>query len=252
MTDVFEYEGYKIPVELVEMTGGGPDTWDVISVGHMDQYERYCPILADHDVLEIGCGVGRDAIQLTRTLSPAGSYVGVDIIRPSIEWCQGNITTRFPNFRFEYLDIHSQIHNPVGTAAVTEVTLPVADDSIDRIVLQSVFTHMFEGDIVHYLHEFRRVLRDDGRVLVALPAPDDLIELRSYTGQAGRNRVERTVETFAHGFTLVEQRRASTTADLDAAAVQDVLFSIYRPIRSRPVEAMRVTFSLDLLLFRAA
>jgi SAM-dependent methyltransferase len=173
VTDVFEYEGYKIPVELVEMTGGGPDTWDVISVGHMDQYERYCPILADHDVLEIGCGVGRDAIQLTRTLSPAGSYVGVDIIRPSIEWCQGNITTRFPNFRFEYLDIHSQIHNPVGTAAVTEVTLPVADDSIDRIVLQSVFTHMFEGDIVHYLHEFRRVLRPGGRVFASLFLLDD-------------------------------------------------------------------------------
>jgi len=60
------------------------------------------------------------------------------------------------------------------------------------------------------------------------------------------------IETFAHGFTLVDQRRVSTAADLDAAAVQDVLFSIYRPIRSRPVEAMRVTFSLDLLLFRAA
>ena len=41
--------------------------------------------------------------------------------------------------------------------------------------------------------EFRRVLRDDGRLLVAIPAPDDLIELRG----AGRDRVARTVETFA-------------------------------------------------------
>jgi hypothetical protein len=31
-----------------------------------------------------------------------------------------------------------------------------------------------------------------------------------------------------------------------------VLHSIYRPMRSRPVEAMRVTFSLDLLLFRCS
>jgi hypothetical protein len=43
----------------------------------------------------------------------------------------------------------------------------------------------------------------------------------------------------------------TTTADLDAAAVREVLLSIYRPLRSQPAEAMRVTFSLDLLLFRA-
>ena len=44
--------------------------------------------------------------------------------------------------------------------------------------------------------EFRRVLRDDGRLLVAIPAPDDLVELRG----AGRDRVERTIETFANEF----------------------------------------------------
>src|SRR5262249_24086025 len=94
--------------------------------------------------------------------------------------------------------------------------------------------------------EFRRVLWPDGRLLVALPAPEDLIELRG----AGRDRVARTVETFSPGFTLVDQRRATTTADLDAAAVHAVLHSIYRPKRAQPVEAMQVTFSLDLLLFR--
>jgi 23S rRNA (guanine745-N1)-methyltransferase len=93
--------------------------------------------------------------------------------------------------------------------------------------------------------EFRRVLRDDGRLLVAIPAPDDLIELRG----EGRDRVERTVETFAREFKLADQRRVTTSADQDAAAVNDILFAIYRPLRAKPVEAMRVTFSLDLLLF---
>lgn len=96
--------------------------------------------------------------------------------------------------------------------------------------------------------EFRRVLRSGGRLLVALPAPDDLIELRG----AGRDRAARTVAAFAGGFTLIERRRAATAADLDAAAVHDVLHSIYRPLRSQPAGAMRVTFSLDLLLFRAS
>jgi 23S rRNA (guanine745-N1)-methyltransferase len=95
--------------------------------------------------------------------------------------------------------------------------------------------------------EFQRVLRGGGRVLVALPAPDDLIELRG----AGRDRVARTVEAFGEGFVVVDQRRVSTSADLDIAGVDDVLHSIYRPLRSKAVEAMRVTFSLDLLLFRS-
>lgn len=94
--------------------------------------------------------------------------------------------------------------------------------------------------------EFRRVLRDDGRLLVALASPDDLIELRG----AGRDRVDRTVETFAENFHLEKRSRVSTTAELDAAAVSDVLLSIYRPLGQRPANAMRVTFSLDLLLFR--
>lgn len=96
--------------------------------------------------------------------------------------------------------------------------------------------------------EFRRVLEDDGRLLVAVPGPEDLLELRG----AGRDRAARTVQTFQEGFKLIDQRRVKTVADLDTAAVQDVLLSIYRPLRSRPAEAMRLTFSLDLLLFRAA
>ncbi len=93
--------------------------------------------------------------------------------------------------------------------------------------------------------EFGRVLRADGRLLVAIPAPDDLIELRG----RGRDRAERTIETFADGFQLEDRRRVDTTADLDAAGVEDVLHSIYRPLRSKPVEAAKVTFALDLLLF---
>ena len=66
--------------------------------------------------------------------------------------------------------------------------------------------------------EFRRVLRDEGRLLIGIPAPDDLIELRG----AGRDRVARTVETFADKFKLADRRRKSTAADLDAPAVRDV------------------------------
>jgi hypothetical protein len=95
--------------------------------------------------------------------------------------------------------------------------------------------------------EFRRVLREDGRLLIALAAPGDLIELRG----SGRDRVPRTIETFSNEFTLLDRRSVKNSADLDAAAVEDALVSIYRPMTSKPPAAMRVTFSLDLLLFQA-
>ena len=172
--DFFDYKGYRIPIALVNLTGGGPETWEAIARHHMDAYAKFTPIDPSASViLEPGSGVGRDAIELTQHLSDEGSYTGLDIIRPSIEWCQQNITTRHPNFRFHHVDVYSQIHNPRGTLKVQDVRLPAGDRSIDRILLQSVFTHMFRQDIIHYLKEFRRVLKPDGLAFVSLFILDD-------------------------------------------------------------------------------
>ena len=91
--------------------------------------------------------------------------------------------------------------------------------------------------------EFRRVLRDDGFLLIALAAPDDLFELRG----EGRDRVPRTIEEF-HGFELIQRARATTVAELNAQDARDILRATYRPREAPP---QRVTLSLDLLLFAA-
>lgn len=165
---LFHYKGFHIPIPLIDLTGGGVETWDMIGKGHMDQYNAYAPIKPDHHVLEVGSGVGRDAMQLIDLLNEKGRYTGFDIIRPSIEWCQQNITPKHPNFTFFYFDIQSQIHNAGGSIKTPDVRLPAADESIDRIILQSVFTHMFEEDITHYLKEFHRVLKPNGRVVASI------------------------------------------------------------------------------------
>ena len=170
-------------------------------------------------VLDAGCGDGFYLGTLARQTGFRAH--GVDISIPAIDAA----ARRYPECAW--------------VVANADRFVPYADRSF-TIVLS--ITARMNGS------EFRRVLRDDGRLLVAIPAPDDLIELRG----VGRDRVARTVETFAPHFTLAERRRTSTTAHLDAAAVHDVLHSIYRPLRSRPAEAMRVTFSLDLLLFQPA
>lgn len=170
-------------------------------------------------VFDAGCG---DGFYLGTLAGQAGFEAhGVDISIPAVDAA----ARRYPGCEW--------------IVANADRFVPYADRSFSIVL--SITARMNAG-------EFRRILRDDGRLLVALPAPADLIELRG----EGRDRVARTVETFAHDFTLVDRRSVATTADLDVAAVDDVLLSIYRPMRSRPVEAMRVTFSLDLLLFRPA
>jgi 23S rRNA (guanine745-N1)-methyltransferase len=115
--------------------------------------------------------------------------------------------------------------------------IPYADSSFTMVL--SIAARMNAS-------EFRRILKPDGRLLVAVAAPDDFIELRGKS----RDRVARTVDEFSKDFDHLSCRRVTTGADLDAASVHDVLLSIYRPLRTDPAGAMRVTFSLDLLLFK--
>lgn len=168
-------------------------------------------------VLDAGCGDGFYLGSLAR--ERGFDAHGVDISIPAVEAA----AKRYPEYEW--------------IVANADRFLPYADRSFSIVL--SITGRLNAG-------EFRRVLRDDGRLLVALAAPDDLIELRG----VGRDRVDRTVETFAKEFSLIDQRRATTLVDLDSAGVHDVLLSIYRPMRAQPAEAMRVTFSLDLLLLR--
>jgi SAM-dependent methyltransferase len=162
-TRYFHFRGYAIPVALMEKTGGGPNTFEEISDGHIADLQRYIGIKKTDHVLEVGCGIGRDAIPLTKVLAQ-GHYIGTDIVRPSIEWCQANISRRFSNLVFVHHDIKDSLFNPSGVLLAMDIKLPAPDDSIDLIVLQSVFTHMFAEEITSYLKEFKRILKPNGRV----------------------------------------------------------------------------------------
>jgi SAM-dependent methyltransferase len=167
--------GYDIPTRLMNLTGGGPATFDASSLNHLATLQEHTPIAPDHAVLEIGCGIGRAAIQIASILGPNGSYVGIDIIKESIDWCTANIGARHPNFRFVHYDVADQLHNPGGTSQATAIRLPVSDRSIERILLWSVFTHMAKRDVAHYLAEFARVLKPDGMIYATWFVVDDAI-----------------------------------------------------------------------------
>ena len=110
-------------------------------------------------VLDIGCGLGRMAVPLTRYLSPAGSYEGFDVVEREIEWCRRAIGSRHPNFEFRVLDVHNERYNPGGSG---ELAWPFADSTFDFAIATSVFTHLRPRDTAAYLAEAGRVLRPGG------------------------------------------------------------------------------------------
>ena len=173
------------------------------------------PAVVRGHMLDAGCGGGFYIGELAHATGFAAH--GIDISLPAVEAA----AKRYPGSEW--------------VVANADRFVPYADASFSLVI--SITARMNSP-------EFRRVLKKGGRLLIALPAPDDFIELRG----SGHDRVARTVETFAPDFHLLDHHRVTTTADLDVDAARDVLLSIYRPLQSRPVEAKRVTLSLDLLL----
>jgi ubiquinone/menaquinone biosynthesis C-methylase UbiE len=171
--ETFEYEGYCIPVRLMLLTGGGPDSFDDISKVHISILREHVGLRGDMNIVEIGCGIGRDAIPLTRILFPTSTYMGIDIIKEQIEWDSKNISPRYPNFSFYHFDIKEQWYNPDGKLSLSQCQIPAGDGTIDLVILQSVFTHMLRTNIIYYLGEFRRILSPMGRVYATFFIVDD-------------------------------------------------------------------------------
>jgi 23S rRNA (guanine745-N1)-methyltransferase len=208
----------KQPGDTVEAVAGRRRLHDLgVTAPLLDALADLVAPCADDVVLDAGCGEGFYLGGLAGRNGVKGC--GVDISIPAIDAA----ARRYPECEW--------------IVANADRLVPYTDASFS--VVMSVTARMNPG-------EFRRVLREDGRLLIAVAAPDDLMELRG----AGRDRTDRTVAEFASQFSLTDRRRVTTHAELDAAAVHDVLHSIYRPVQSSPAEAMRVTLSLELLLFR--
>lgn len=131
-------------------------------MGHLRLIAELKP---DERVLDIGCGCGQMALHLEKYLSEKGGYVGVDIHRPSIRWCQKTIGNRRSNFEFEHIDVRNLAYNPAATERAETYKFSFDERSFDLILLKSVFTHMRPPEVSNYLSEVARLLKGNGRCL---------------------------------------------------------------------------------------
>ena len=173
-------------------------------------------------ILDVGCGEGYHLNGFQKRFDAEGH--GLDISTPAADAA----ARRYAQCTF--------------VVANADRFLPYADASFELVM--SITARTNPG-------EFARV--SSGLLFQALPAPDDLIELREAVLGEGKliDRV-RDVE----GFELVKRERASHRVHLDPAAIDDVMASSYRGMRASQREklerlsALDVTLSRDLLIWR--
>ncbi len=150
----------QVPPRGMIFTGGG----DFIKAGKrfLEFFIKYGKLESHHRVLDVGSGIGRMAIPLTAFLSKKGSYEGFDIIKTGVKWCRRNITTRYPAFRFQLVDLQNDLYRSEGNKA-SDFRFPYPDQDFDFVFLTSVFTHMLPEEVENYMKEINRVLKPGGR-----------------------------------------------------------------------------------------
>ncbi|MDO8841486.1 methyltransferase domain-containing protein, partial [Methanocalculus sp.] len=109
---------------------------------------RQLGLQEDHTVIDIGCGSGRLAYQLTRYLK--GTYIGMDVVKELLIYAQ-QLCGR-DDWRF---------YDAPG------LTIPEPDNSADFICFFSVFTHLMHAESYTYLQDAARVLKPNGRIVIS-------------------------------------------------------------------------------------
>lgn len=123
---------------------------------------HYTGVTQKSNILDIGAGPGRVARHFVDFIEPPGRYVGMDIEKPNMDWCEENIAAANPAFNFFHQDVYNGLYNPRGKSKASEYRFPFKDGSFDMVFLTSIFTHLVPEDAQNYLSEISRLLKPDG------------------------------------------------------------------------------------------
>lgn len=147
--------------------------WKVINIsGSGDAYVQHGEELADQlvksglcdgqRIVEIGMGMGGNALALWKRFGDRISFRGFDIVRFAVTWTSQHFRQIGSGYEFAHADVYNSFYNPFGQLQPAAYRFPYEDGSADLILANSVFTHMQELELNHYFAEAARVLRIGG------------------------------------------------------------------------------------------
>ncbi len=177
--------------------------------------------IAQPVIVELGCGTGH----LLRALAAAtpSRRIGIDLSTAAIDIAA-------PHDR-----------DTVWVVANADRRLPLLDASVDLVL--SVHARRNPGEVA-------RVLRAGRHAIVAVPADDDLIELRHLTqGQRlERDRVDALVAEYEPAFRVMSRTTSRVRQHVEGAGVRDLSRMTYRGVRHREAERLATVDGLDVTM----
>lgn len=110
---------------------------------------------------DFGCGCGRIARQLIQQRATPDRYLGIDLHNGMVRWCRRNLKPRAAGFEFVHHDVHNPGLNP-GEEKPLTAAFPAESRAFTFVNAWSVFTHLVQPQVDHYLSEVARVLAPGG------------------------------------------------------------------------------------------
>lgn len=178
--------------------------------------------------VDLGCGTGELLGLLAQTLNIDG--IGIDLSVDAAEMA----ARQFPAMTW--------------LVANADRRLPLLDRTVDLVLSVHGRRHP---------EECARVLAPDGHLIVAVPAADDLVELREQVqgARVERGRLEALVAEHAPQFVERERLTVRARLRLSHEALVDLLRGTYRGERTsaahrvRALGALEVTLASDIVIF---
>lgn len=180
-------------------------------------------------ILDVGCGEGFYLNSIMNKYSACASGLDISV---------------------EAIDLASRYYkNATWVVANADRFLPYPDKEFN--IVMSITARKNPS-------EFKRVLLPEGYLLIVVPAPDDLIELRESIMEKGilRDRSENTLELFNRDFVFLNLSTVKYQQHLNKDLLNDLLLTTYRGARHREkekfdkLEEMTITFSRQIFCFR--
>jgi SAM-dependent methyltransferase len=170
------------PLNVIHFGGGG----DYIAMGDglVQNIVEHTGLRDGQTVVDIGCGIGRNATALFRRFGDAIEYRGFDIIRHGVTWCRKHFAQLSDRYRFDRANIYNSAYNPLGRLRASEYTFPYPDVFADMAFATSVFTHMQPDGVDRYIRESSRILKIGGLVYFTFFILDEHSEAKIKQGAA--------------------------------------------------------------------
>ena len=157
-----------VPPTSMITTSGSPDADRYVAT--MREYvvdvARVTKLQPAGHVLDLGCGCGRMASGLTRYLDAGGSYLGLDVWKDAIDWCQEHVKGG-ADFRFQTVQAANNYGFDDDNGQPNHFDLSaVPSNRFDVVLALSLFSHLKADDTRQYLELIARALAPNGLAYV--------------------------------------------------------------------------------------